>query len=108
MTSIGRTIRVGALAFAVVASAPAVRWTLLAQGPEPVKNARLATISPSDLKAWLTYISSDELEGRQVFSEGYGIAAQYVADHLRQWRVKPLGDDGTYFQIVKLRSYRVI
>ena len=35
------------------------------------------------MKEWLTYLSSDELQGRQVFTEGYGLAAQYIADHLQ-------------------------
>ena len=98
---LARTCRVAALALAVVGS------HVVAQSPQPAKGVKFATISQADLKEWLTYISSDELQGRQVFTEGYGVAAQYVADHLRQWGVKPLGDDGTYFQIVKLRSYKV-
>lgn len=77
---------------------------LTAQAPEPVKSVSFPTIKPADLKEWLTYIASDELEGRQVFTEGYGIAAEYVAEHLRQWGVKPLGDHGTYFQIVRVRT----
>ena len=47
------------------------------------------------------------LQGRQIYTEGYGLAAAYIADHLRQWGVKPMGDDGTYFQSVKMRGYRV-
>jgi hypothetical protein len=81
-------------------------WTLLAQAPEPAR-ARYVQISQADLKEWLTYLASDTLQGRQVFTEGYGLASAYVADHLRSWGVKPLGDDGTYFENVKLRGYRV-
>ena len=81
-------------------------WTLLAQAPEPAR-ARYAQISQADLKEWLNYLASDTLQGRQVFTEGYGLASAYVADHLRAWGVKPVGDDGTYFENVKLRGYRV-
>jgi hypothetical protein len=35
------------------------------------------------------------------------MAASYVADHLRSWGVTPLGDDKTYFQVVKERTYQV-
>ena len=35
------------------------------------------------MKEWLTYLASDELQGRQIFTEGYGLAASYVADHLK-------------------------
>jgi hypothetical protein len=35
------------------------------------------------------------------------LAAQYVADHLRQWGVTPLGANGTYLQPVRVKTYRV-
>jgi hypothetical protein len=77
------------------------------QEPQPATGVPFAPISEADAKEWLTYLSSDALQGRQVFTEGYGMAAAYVADHLRQWGVKPMGDNGTYFQSVKLQGYRV-
>ena len=65
-------------------------WTLLAQGLAPA-NVKLAAISQNDMKEWLTYLASDALQGRQVYTEGYGLAAAYVADHLKSWGVKPDG-----------------
>jgi hypothetical protein len=60
----------------------------------------------ADLREWLGYIASDELEGRQVFTEGLGLAAGYIAGHLAEWNVKPGGEDGTYFQTVKVVGVR--
>ena len=51
---------------------------------------------------WLTYIASDELQGRAVFTAGYGLAVSYVADHLHAWGVKPAGDHGSYVQTVRV------
>src|SRR5262245_45152885 len=34
-------------------------------------------ITQEDLKEWLTYLASDELEGRNTFTEGLGLAAGY-------------------------------
>jgi hypothetical protein len=82
-------------------------WSLLAQAPVPAKGVKFAAVSEADMKTFLTYLASDELQGRQVYTEGYGLAAAYVADHLRQWGVKPMGDNGMYFQAVKNRSYNV-
>jgi hypothetical protein len=80
-------------------------WTLLAQSSGgSVRNAR---ISADEMKVWLTYLASDQLHGRQVFTEGYGLAAQYIASQLGSWGVKPLGPDGTYLQPVRLTGYRV-
>ena len=84
-----------------------VAGSLSAQGPEPATGVKFPVISQADLKTWLSYLASDETQGRQVFTEGYGIAAQYVSERLREFGVKPLGDHGTYFQIVKVTSYRV-
>jgi len=32
-----------------------------------------AEINPTALRQWLTYLSSDDLEGRETFSEGLGL-----------------------------------
>lgn len=57
-------------------------------------------ITQQDLKEWLGYLASDELEGRATFTEGMGLAAAYIAEHLRSWGVKPGGPNGSYFQRV--------
>jgi Peptidase family M28 len=64
-------------------------------------------IAEADLRQWLTYLSSDALEGRQIFTEGYGLATQYIAERLKEAGVKPGGDNGTYFQSVKQHGYRI-
>ncbi len=61
-----------------------------------------SSISSGDLHEWLSYIASDELEGRAVYSAGFGLAGAYVEDHLRAWGVKPAGDTGSYLQTVKV------
>src|SRR3954468_7493010 len=58
------------------------------------------------MKQWLTYIASDELQGRQVFTEGLALAGAYIADHLREWGVKPGGDARSYFQTVRVLGIR--
>ena len=64
------------------------------------------SIEPTELKEWLSYIASDELQGRQIYTEGLGLAAAYISDHLAEWGVKPAGEDGTYFQTVKVLGVR--
>ena len=61
-----------------------------------------ATIKAEDLKEWLSFLASDDLEGRETFTEGLGIAAAYLALHLKSWGVKPGGTNGSYFQRVPL------
>lgn len=67
-----------------------------------------AAVQESDLRRYLTYLSSDELMGREVFTEGYGAASQYVADELKAIGAKPLGDHGSYFQMVALNDYKIV
>jgi hypothetical protein len=74
-------------------------------GKAPGKGAQ--SITPDELKQWLSYIASDELQGRQVFTEGLGLAGGYIADHLKEWGVQPAGDEGTYFQTVKVLGVSV-
>jgi hypothetical protein len=61
-----------------------------------------ASIRSDDLKEWLTYIASDELQGRAVFSAGLGLAAGYIVEHLRAWGVRPAGDPPSYLQTVRV------
>lgn len=61
----------------------------------------LASIQPPALEEWLGYLASDELQGREVYSEGLGLAASYIVDHLREWGVAPAAN-GSYFQTVKV------
>lgn len=64
------------------------------------------SIQPAELRGYLSYISSDDLNGRRTFSEGLGLAAAYISDHLRQWGVKPAGDDGLYLQRVVVQGVK--
>jgi hypothetical protein len=84
-------------------------WSLVAQTQvvAPATGVRFARIQEQDLREWLTYLSSDELQGRQIYTEGYGLASAYVADRLKAWGVKPLGTDGAYYQPVHVRGYNV-
>jgi hypothetical protein len=64
-------------------------------------------IAADDLKEWLTYIAGDDLQGRAVFSAGLGLAAGYIADHLRSWGLKPGGDAGSFLQTVRVLGVKV-
>ena len=66
----------------------------------------LNSIEAPEFKEWLSYVASDELQGRQIYTEGLGLAAAYIADHLKEWGVQPAGEDGLYFQTVKVRGVR--
>jgi len=49
------------------------------------------TITADELSTYLHFLASDQLEGRNTPSRGYDTASLYIASHLRQWGVKPMG-----------------
>src|SRR6478672_1782825 len=93
--------------FSALCGALAVALLLQVPGAAQSKATGSASITPTELKEWLSYIASDELQGRQVFTEGLGLAGAYIADHLKEWGLKPGGEDGTYFQTVTLKGVDV-
>jgi hypothetical protein len=64
-------------------------------------------ITAQQLRNYLEFIASDELEGRDTPSRGLDIAAMYIADHLKAWGIKPAGDGGTYFQKFPLKRSKI-
>lgn len=64
------------------------------------------TISASQLNDYLTFIASDEMEGRDTPSRGLDTTAKFLGMSLARWGFKPAGDDGTFFQRIELRRDR--
>ncbi len=63
-----------------------------------------ATLTRRNLRAYLSFIASDELQGRDTPSVGLNTAARYIATFLERWGFAPRGDNGTYFQTITLRT----
>ena len=58
-------------------------------------------ITAAQLKDYLSFIASDEMEGRDTPSRGLDTTAKFIAMNLSRWGFKPAGDDG-YFQRITL------
>lgn len=67
-------------------------WTMVAQAQLPP-----GAVTPDALRAHVSFLASDALEGRNSPSKGLDIAAEYIASRFRATGLKPMGDDG-YFQ----------
>ena len=61
-------------------------------------------ITATRLFAHLQLVASDEMEGRDTPSRGLNATAKYIESQLIQWGLKPMGDDGTYFQKIPLKA----
>src|SRR3989442_15740217 len=62
------------------------------------------TISANQLRDYLSFIASDEMEGRDTPSRGLDTTAKFIAMNLHRWGFKPAGDDGTFFQRLARQS----
>jgi len=60
------------------------------------------TITAAQLKDYLSFIASDEMEGRDTPSRGLDTTAKFLAMNLSRWGFKPAGDEGSYFQKIAL------
>ena len=58
--------------------------------------------SADRIKAHVTFLADDLLEGREAGTRGHEIAARYVASQFALLGLKPGGRDGTYFEPVEL------
>ena len=85
-----------------LASALLLSWSCAPSLPEAAAEA-LASIQPAELRAHMSFLADDLLEGREAGTRGYDIAARYVAAELEAMGLEAAGDDGSFFQMVPLR-----
>src|SRR5947199_998549 len=64
-------------------------------------------ITAAQMRSYLSFIASDEMEGRDTPSRGLDTTAKCVAMNLQRWGFKPAGDDGSFMQRIALRRDRV-
>jgi hypothetical protein len=64
------------------------------------------TIAASQIRDYLTFIASDEMEGRDTPSRGLNTTAKFLALNLARWGFKPAGDEGSFLQRIDLQRNR--
>ncbi len=85
---------------------PALLAALLATVATPVY-AQDPTFDPEAVRAHVTFLADDLLEGRDTGSRGFDIAANYVASQFTMMGLKPAAPDGTFFQKLTVREARL-
>lgn len=105
MKSFCKSIPFLTLSAMIALSAPAFAAGTL--GEKDAKKSAESAITQRNLRSYLTFIASDELEGRDTPSNGLDTAARYIATFLDRWGFVPKGDNGTFFQKIMLKSVAV-
>jgi hypothetical protein len=75
---------------------------------QPLVLNSAATITAAELKDYLSFVASDEMEGRADPSRGLDTTAKFIATMLARAGVRPAGDDGTYFQRIVLKREKIV
>src|SRR5438093_163755 len=68
----------------------------------PVERKFAEGVTADQLKQYLYFVASDEMEGRDTPSRGLDTVAKFIALNLTKWGFEPAGDDGTFFQKIAL------
>jgi Zn-dependent M28 family amino/carboxypeptidase len=81
----------GFLVFAVVMAAQNKPKMTKVKAAPAATFGNTDSITEYEMKVYDYFLASDQLEGRNLPSRGYDIAALYVASHLAEWGLKPGG-----------------
>src|SRR6185295_10282664 len=76
----------------------------LAQTAPPAQRIA-ALLTANHLRADISFLASDALQGRATGSPGLDMAAEYIAAQFRRAGLEPVGDDG-YFQNASYQSVK--
>jgi len=71
-------------------------------------DAKPPVASAADIGRRVERLSADEFEGRAPGTPGGQAASQYIADEMKAAGLIPMGENGTYFQPVKLTETEVL
>jgi hypothetical protein len=75
---------------------------------QPLVRKSAESITAAQLEDYLTFVASDEMEGRLAPSRGLDTTAKFIAALLSRWGVKPAGDEGSFFQRIGLRRDTIV
>lgn len=61
-------------------------------------------VTAAQIRDYLFFVASDEMEGRDTPSRGLDLTAKFLAMNMSRWGFKPAGDNGTFFQKIELNT----
>jgi len=70
----------------------------------PVPAVSLDSITPTELRMHLGFLTSNEVGGRYTLSPNFAIVARYLATHLEAYGFRGAGDNGSFLQHFEVTS----
>jgi hypothetical protein len=96
VTRISQILVAAALAVPAIVAAQNPKTQPRTHTPQPTS----AAITAADLETRLYIFAADSMEGRETGTRGHIKATNYIAAELKKFGLKPMGENGTYFQTV--------
>lgn len=97
-------IRLGLSALAVFSTMACTGVNAPVNSSNGAVETTAASFSAARIKADVTFLADDLLRGRDTGSEGYRLAANYVAAEYARLGLRPAGDGSSYFQEVPFQT----
>lgn len=90
----------------VLAAASALAATQAEKVGGDSADEAMAAIRPEAIRADMRFLADDLLEGRGTGTRGHEIAAKFIASEFEAMGLEAVGEKGSFFQNVPLRSFR--
>lgn len=84
-----------------------VAWGQTAVKITPAEKQIAEGVTADQLRNYLYFVASDEMEGRDTPSRGLDTTAKFIGMNLQRWGFKPAGDEGSFFQKIDLLRYKI-
>ena len=82
-------------------------WGQVSVKITPDERKEVEGVTADQLRNYLYFVASDEMEGRDTPSRGLDTTAKFIGMNLNRWGFKPAGDDGTFYQRIDLLRYKI-
>ena len=76
--------------------------------PQGEQSAAIESVTGGEIRRHMEMLASDEMQGREAGTEFYARAAEYVVAHYEAAGLRPLGDEGSYFQSIDFFETRLV
>lgn len=101
-----KRLALACLSALVIVAGAAAQYPGSAPVPDEWKRG-FESLTQRDFQGWIAKLAGPEFAGRGTGQRGYQLAAEYMAARFKEYGLKPVAADGSYFQLVPFSSTSV-